>query len=202
MPDSYQFLRLRAPGRDTAELLKRLRDSTLPRLRDDGAECWGLWQGLFGIASSELFMMAAVPGDRTMPEPAGYLPPEASVVDSVALSSTVRPSAIEPVTGEGLYVFRFFEVQLSDCDEIVALSREAWETFEGSDRYASRPMGLFAPRGGDGGSGRMLLVTWYDGFASWETSRAPAPEARRNFQRRHALTSGTVAYATRLVQSL
>jgi hypothetical protein len=45
----------------------------------------------------------------------------------------------------------------------------------------------------------MLLCTWYDGFASWETSRAPAAAARENFRRRHALTASTWAIATRLV---
>jgi hypothetical protein len=93
-----------------------------------------------------------------------------------------------------------FEVRPEDCDEIVALSSQAWETFEGSDRYASQPRGLFRPRSRLGAQ-RMLLVTWYDGFASWETSRTPAPQASENFRRRHALTGGTVAYATRLVEN-
>ena len=44
----------------------------------------------------------------------------------------------------------------------------------------------------------MLLLTWYDGFESWQASRAPHPDALANFQRRAALTGGTVAYATRL----
>jgi hypothetical protein len=45
----------------------------------------------------------------------------------------------------------------------------------------------------------MLLLTWYDGLGSWQTSRQPAPDARENFRRRHALTAGTIAYATRLL---
>ena len=45
----------------------------------------------------------------------------------------------------------------------------------------------------------MLLVTWYDGFDSWQNSRNPDPAARENFRRRHALTTGTIAYATRLL---
>jgi hypothetical protein len=44
----------------------------------------------------------------------------------------------------------------------------------------------------------MLLVTWYDGLESWQTSRAPDPAAVENFKRRRALTDGTVALATRL----
>lgn len=45
----------------------------------------------------------------------------------------------------------------------------------------------------------MLLCTWYDGLNSWQRSRTPAPEATENFRRRHALTSGTIAFATRLL---
>ena len=37
------------------------------------------------------------------------------------------------------------------------------------------------------------------GLDSWQTSRQPAPAARENFQQRHLLTQGTIAYATRLI---
>jgi len=134
---------------------------------------------------------------------AAALPSGSAVLDTLALDSTVRPETIAPLSGPGLYVFRVFFVHPEQCDELVALSRQAWETFETSTDYVSRPLGLFRPQQ-DGepaldGRVRMLLVTWYDGFASWESSRAPAPEARENFRRRHALTAGTVAYATRLI---
>ena len=198
MADSYTFLRVRAPARDARELIERLRGHTVAQWERSGVRCWGIWQGLFGVPSNELFVMAAVPGDHPMQDADAALPEEAEVVEALPLLSTARPAAIGNLPAEGLYVFRFFEVEQSDCDEIVALSAEAWETFEDTDRYASRPQGLFRPRG-DSDAGRMLLVTWYDGFGSWETSRQPAPEARDNFRRRHTLTRGTVAYATRLL---
>jgi hypothetical protein len=96
-------------------------------------------------------------------------------------------------------VFRFFDVETRHVEEIVELSRDAWTTFENTAAYASEPLGLFAPADPSADSGRMLLLTWYDGFRSWELSRTPAPEARANFLRRHELTQGTVAYATALV---
>ncbi len=201
MADAYGFLRLRVAARDAVELERRLLGETLPAWRDAGLACWGLWRGLFGIASNEMLVMT---GDGTAgsavdaARPA--LPGDVAVVDSAALRATARPASAEPLTEPGLYVFRFFEVRPQDCDELVALSREAWQTFETATDYASRPVGLFRP---DGEAGRpwtrMLLVTWYDGFASWETSRTPAAAARDNFRRRHALTGGTVAYAARLV---
>ena len=199
MPDSYAYFRLRAPARDARALLERLSEQTLPAWERAGARCWGIWQGLFGVASNELLVMAAAPGEHLDQSVPAALPADAELADSLALHSTARPLSIGPLPPEGLYVFRFFDVRLGDCDEILALSTEAWESFEDTDRYASRPEGLFRPHGDGGDTGRMLLVTWYDGFASWQASRTPAPEARDNFRRRHALTAGTVAYATRLL---
>ncbi len=198
MPDSYDYFRLRARARDSGGLLEALEKLTLPAWQSAGIRCWGIWQGLFGVASNELLVMAAARGDRLPADAREALPGDADVLDTLRLASTARPERVAALPAEGVYVFRFFEVDVKDCDEIVELSREAWETFEDTDRYASRPQGLFRPRDQPEGTGRMLLVTWYDGFASWETSRSPAPEARENFRRRHQLTAGTVAYATRL----
>lgn len=201
MADTFGFLRLRVAARDAVDLEQRLLRDTLPAWRDAGLACWGIWRGLFGIASNEMLIMAAGTTAGGVVEAARpALPQDVAVVDSAALQATVRPASATPLTEPGLYVFRFFEVRPGDCDEIVALSEQAWQTFETATDYASRPVGLFRP---DGDAGRpwtrMLLVTWYDGFASWETSRTPAPAARENFRRRHALTGGTVAYAARLV---
>jgi len=203
MADSYCLYRIRAEGRDTAALEARLAAETVPAWSADGVTCWGCWRGLFGLASNELFVMTAAAGRRDLAPAAAALPAGAAVLDTLVLDSTVRPASVAPLTEPGLYVFRFFYVRPDHCDELVSLSRQAWETFETSTAYASRPLGLFRPRV-DGepaldGRVRMLLVTWYDGFGSWQSSRSPAPEARENFRRRHALTAGTVAYATRLV---
>jgi hypothetical protein len=199
MADSYTYFRLRARARDSRALLDQLRTRTQPGWQRSGVRCWGLWQGLFGVASNELLVMAAAPGDRPDQDFHAALPADAEVVDTLPLLSTVRPEVIGELPLEGLYVLRFFDVRLADCDQIVALSREAWESFEDTDRYVSRPQGLFRPRDHGDPVGRMLLVTWYDGFDSWEISRAPAPEASDNFRKRHILTSGTIAYATRLL---
>ena len=98
----------------------------------------------------------------------------------------------------GLYVFRFFFIDPASTDEIAALSKEAWTTFEGGGDYQTEPKALFKKAEPNPERDIMLLVTWYDGFGSWEASRRPPPEARQNFQRRRELTHGTVAFATRL----
>lgn len=197
--DSYALFRVRAEGRDCAELLPRLRAETVPGWQTVGWHCWGIWQGLLGLPSNELLLMAAAEGDHGLAPLAGYLPTGATATDVLELRATVRPTGVVPVTRDGLYVFRFFAVRPEVCDEIVALSQQAWQTFETSPAYRSEPLGLFRPRRPDPAGDRMLLVTWYDGLGSWERSRLPAAEARAGFRRRHQLTQGTVAYATRLV---
>jgi len=153
---------------------------------------WGVFSGLFGLAGNELIVVSA---DATN-APAAASP---LAVASEAWQPTARPVDMDPCSKEGLYVFRRFHVREGDVDEVVALSRQAWETFEIGQDYAAQPQGLFRPPSDDEGIVKLMLVTWYDGFASWETSRRPAPEAAENFRRRHALTLTTYAVATRLV---
>ena len=199
MTDTYCYLHLRGQGRDNADLKARLKELA-GVWRQQSITLWGVWEGLFGVASNELILIAAAAGARAAEdfvEPLGELP--LAIQDVRLLAPTVRPDGTAPCERPGLYVFRFFDVDTADMDEVARLSRQAWETFENSESYRSQPQGLFRPADGDLESGRMLLVTWYDGLESWQTSRRPAPEAMENFQRRRALTHGTVALATRLV---
>ena len=96
-------------------------------------------------------------------------------------------------------MFRFFDVANTDVEEIARLSSQAWISFENTDRFTTRPRGLFAQADRSSPSGVMVLVTWYDGLESWQISRRSDPEAADNFRRRRELTRGTIAYATRLV---
>ncbi len=191
----FSLTRLRAHDRDFRSMLEAISI-------DEGAvllpaKRWGAFFGLFGLASNELFLIAV--GD------AGDLDDRLLALDPIAeaetlgLEATVRPTSPRPLSREGLYVFRFFEVANKDVEEIAAISKEAWETFEDTDDYSAEPQGLFCQSDRSSERGRMLLLTWYDGFDSWVTSRKPDPRARDIFVRRHGMTKGTVAYATRLV---
>lgn len=166
-----------------------------------GTGIWGIWFGQFGIPANELWVV-------THPL-AGDDPPSTQLADFAGGElieaqhwvPTVRPVTVQPVREPGLYVFRYFDVDAANIDEIAALSAAAWESFEHADGYSARPVGLFRPAGEVQGRVRMLLLTWYDGFESWSASRQPPPHARENFARRHALTHATVAYATRLADA-
>lgn len=199
MTDTYCYLHLQGEGRDNTGL-KTVLSETAGDWRQQGIAIWGVWEGLFGVASNELIVVAAAAGEHSEEAFTRALD-EASVKirDCLLLTPTVRPEGTAPCEKPGLYVFRFFAVATADVPEVAELSRQAWETFENADSYQSEPQGLFRPLDQSTESGRMLLVTWYDGLESWQISRAPAPAALENFKRRRALTNGTMALATSLI---
>jgi len=192
---TFAFTRLRASDRGFREMSGAISadgDAVLSPARR-----WGAFFGLFGIASNELLILTLGDVDQVNDR----LVALGSVRDAetLLLEPTVRPTSETPLSREGLYVFRFFEVAHRDVDQIAALSKQAWESFESTSDYAAEPKALFCQADRSSERGRMLLLTWYDGFESWLTSRNPHPDARENFLRRRDLTTGTVAYATRLL---
>ncbi len=159
----------------------------------------GAFMGLFGLSNQSLFVLLSVPDEPDAPAALrACLPADITVFELLALRATVRPHDDAPITRAGVYVFRFFDVRTPDMAEVAALSQAGWDTFERGEHYATEPMGLFRSADATAPAGRMLLLTWYDNFTSWERSRTPHPDATANFRRRLALTQSVVAYATRL----
>ena len=181
----YLFEHLRSPSNNAADLKL---DNGGP---DGSANTWGIFAGLFGLANNELLRVTAFKGLS----PATH----AHCVSAETWAPTARPISPVPCSRPGIYVFRRFHVREENVERVVELSAEAWQTFETDTDYKAEPMGLFKPEPDDKGIVRMMLVTWYDGFASWEQSRQPAPAAQQNFRQRHALTLTTYAVATRLL---
>jgi hypothetical protein len=199
--ETFCFTWIDAHTRPGPPARSRLRESIADPQRADGVTMWGAFAGLFGVAASDVLLMTQGGGADARPR---RLPPECTVREQISLEPTVRPKAPAlPLTRPGLYVFRFFETEPRHVEEFVRLSNEAWTSFEHTADYRAEPQGLFRALPGDAdpeSRARLLLVTWYDGFASWERSRRPAPEAAANFQRRQTLTQTTIAYATRLIE--
>ena len=195
LPMTYAFSRLQATGRDFRAVYDRFAADDFAGLAP--ARPWGAFHGLFGVGSNELIVVTY--GDVAQVDAAIAAQDEVAAVDTLLLEPTVRPTSEEPRSREGLYVFRFFDVAHKDVDEIASLSFEAWKDFETGADYSAIPQALFRQHDISAPRGRMLLCTWYDGLNSWQASRTPPGEAGARFRRRHALTQGTIAYATRLV---
>ncbi|MCP5178871.1 MAG: hypothetical protein H6993_17780 [Pseudomonadales bacterium] len=196
----YRYVRLRSRHGEAGSLREALRTEVEPRLGAWNAQTWGCWQGIFGLHSRDLLVMISHPTRPVRPlrELTDLLATQADVLEQRAFLPTVRPADSAPLTRKGFYVHRTFDVDAGNVDRVAALSREAWENFEHSDRYASRPEGLFREPA-DVQSGQMLLITWYETMDAWQASRDFHPAALANFRKRAALTTGTLAIATQLL---
>lgn len=151
---------------------------------------WGAFSGAFGIATNEMYWVTNEGVDN--------LAIQDRVIGRCDLTATVRPTDDKPLTKPGLYVFRWFEVDVQHTDEVVRLSNEAWQTFEGG--FDTEVQGLFTTNGFKVGGiePSMLLITWYRDLATWQESRAPDPKARKRFLARQALMKSALPIATRL----
>lgn len=193
---AYRYLvqRVRADRQLTperaAELARQWRESCTAT----GVVPWGVFAGLLGLRTDELLIVAAAETDDAVCPAL----PGLSVEDALDCRPTARPERPEAQSRPGVYVFRTLEIATADVDEFVRLSAKAWQTFEAASAYRAEPRALLRADL-PGASTRMLLVTWYDGLASWERSRQPDPAARANFEARARLTSWALPIATRLV---
>ncbi len=193
MADTFAFLRLTAHQGGWQRLHESLTNQLAPQ------QIWGAFHGLFGIGANELIAVTVGSDDAVTESIETARRLDVDRVDALMLKPTARPTSTAPLTREGLYVFRFLDVAHADVEEIASLSARAWQTFEGSGDYRAEAQALFCQRDRSEVRGRMLLLTWYDGLNSWQTSREPPAEAASYFARRRRLTPGSIAYATRLI---
>ena len=197
----YQVLHLKDKNSNgLAALLKTVADLTVT-IGKQGHTTFGLFPGLFGLATNELYwVLMSEPGAS---DPASAIESSGlTICDHKSLVPTVRPTDHVARTEPGVYVFRWFKVRNKDVDEIAALSEQAWRTFEAG--FDTAVQGLFAEaeRETDNNEGTMLLITWYRDLSVWQDSRQPATEARELFKKRHQLTKEARPIATRLYRSM
>lgn len=196
----FHWTRIQTSGSNFQSLADQLEVTTLPALAKEGARKWMLVNGLFGLWTNEVILVTTWPREADASRTLGANLPEGSlIVESRDVVATVRPLTDEPPSRAGIYVHRLFGVDAKDIDRFVALSDEAWTSFENSGDYNAEPQGLFRMREHPEQGGEMLLVTWYDRLESWERSRTPAPEAAANFRERAMLTKRSMAIPTRLI---
>jgi len=193
--NTYQLTHLKdRNSSNPLALLARLK-SFKNTLEDNGLEQYGIFAGLFGIASNEAYLVCHGETDS-----ASLLAEhEFTVLQSKQFIPTVRPLGFAPRDKAGVYVFRWFKVNMKDVDEIASLSATAWKTFEGD--FATEVQGLFVQAEPAPNQGEMLLLTWYRNLTVWQESRAPSPEARENFVRRQQLVLEATPIATRLFEA-
>ena len=193
----YQVNLLKDPNHPGPnQLLEYARGTLIPELEKRGLVAYGVFQGLFGLASNELYLVVssevAVTAISQQDLNSGF-----QITESFAFIPTIRPTDHTRRTREGIYVFRWFDVMNKDVEEIAELSAKAWLTFE--EGFDTEVQCLFAEQSQASKQGKMLLITWYQNLSVWQESRQPPEDARENFMRRHRLTLQAKPIATRLV---
>lgn len=182
---SYSFYHLRdLSSSNSRRLLSVTAEKCTHRAKN-----WGMFPGLFGLRTNEIYWLTDYKDDSPFRPGEGV-----EVIDKLTLKPTVRPKEFAERTQPGIYVFRWFEVAEEKIDEVVRLSNEAWKSFEGG--FDTEVQGLFRVEGHSRYS--MVLVTWYKDLSVWQDSREPAPEARQNFLARQELLDSACPIATRL----
>ena len=176
-----------------AGAIKKVHSSLATDFKGNGVNLFGAFTPLFGLASNELYLVTSAEKAHdhgSLAEQNGL-----DVLETMHMVPTVRPTNHATRTKPGIYVFRWFSIYTRDIEEIVSLSNEAWQTFEGG--FDTEVQGLFREANPGSDQGKMLLITWYRDLSVWEASRFPAPEARENFMRRANLTIEARPIATR-----
>ena len=195
----YQIMHLKdTSAPDTRHLLNFAQHELASSLSSSEQKIalFGVFTGLFGLATNELY--AVLNSATAMTDPGDIVDTHQFVLmNTENMQPTVRPVHHETRSKAGIYVFRWFSVNNQDVDEIAALSKAAWVSFEEDEHIEVQ--GLFAQTDRNAPRGKMLLITQYDELADWQRSRTPATEAQDNFRRRHALTLEATPIATRLI---
>ena len=190
----YQVNLLKDPNHPGPnQLLEYLRGTLIRDLEKRGLVVYGVFQGLFGLASNELYLVVSSVTVISQQD----LDSEFQIIESIDLIPTIRPTDHTRRTREGIYVFRWFDVMNKDVEEIAELSAKAWITFE--EGFDTEVQCLFAEQNQESKQGKMLLITWYKNLSVWQESRQPPEDARENFMRRHRLTLQAKPIATRLM---
>jgi len=203
MPAHYDYLTfsLERGGQAWAAFSDHVRDVATPAIASTGGEVLGLFRGQLGFASNEAVMLLRFKSairDRLREIDRA---PGVVAMHPEVLTPTVRPKDEAVLTGGGIYVHRWFNVDADSVADFISLSNRAWTKFEGS--YATEIFGLFtAERTAQDvreGAGRLLLLTYYASHGVWEASRDQTRDPNGLFVQRHALTRSTIGRSSVLV---
>jgi len=184
----------RPSTRDCTRLIEDTRAATAEQLVSHNISTVGIFRGLFGLASNEIYLLTY---SQTNQYNSDFIVNDAVILNRLQLLPSIRPVQHTPLVTPGIYVFRFWQLDAQHIPELIRLSENAWRTFE--QGFESEVFGLFtedtchASRQG-------LLLTWYRDLSVWQSSRTPDANARENFRQRQLLIDEALPIATSLAE--
>ena len=131
-----------------------------------GGRLFGLWRAQIGPSMNRVTRASLWDGEPP-PSPEAADEDVASVTTRILTILTRGQTPIDPARG-GIVTHRWFILPSSDVAEMVAITHEAWNGFEGDT--GSEPLGLWLDRE-QREPAHVLLMTWYPSLTHWEQSR-------------------------------
>lgn len=196
----YEYSRFTTAPRCLLNSAAEIKASFASRAQNAGGALFGCWRSLvgLGLARDEGIALTAWPDEdaaRAAPPPQfdGLADAKQDFVEA-----TVRPTNDTPPTYEGVYVFRWFEVDAKDWETFRDISDAAWPNMEAV--FDVNICGFWRSLDTAAPDAKVLLLTRYADLSVWEASRwwnnpaAAADESMSRFRKRNDIIKATVAY--------
>jgi hypothetical protein len=196
----FEYCRFTTVSRGLQSSVPIIRSEFAKRAGENGGSLFGCWRSMvgLGLARDEGIALSAWP-DEAAARTAGAPQIEGLVSSNRHfLKATVRPTDDIPPTYEGVYVFRWFDIEASDWEAFRDISNAAWPNME--EVFDVNICGFWRSLDVANPASKVLLLTRYADLSVWEASRwwnKPTTEADASmsrFKKRNDMIKATVAY--------
>jgi hypothetical protein len=196
----FEYCRFTAPPRALMADPDAIKDGFDRRAVESGGALFGCWRSLvgLGLARDEGIAVSAYAEEaaaRAAPAPdfAGLVCSERRIIEA-----SVRPTSDAPPVYEGVYVFRWFDINAADWEDFRDMSEAAWPNME--QVFDVNICGFWRALDTDAPEASVLLLTRYADLSVWEASRwwrnpdAAADASMSRFKKRNEIIKSTIAY--------
>lgn len=176
-----------------------LRSAFLDRAAASGGKVFGVWYSVVGLGLARDEGIAVTSwADEASARAAA--PVDGGIVEShsAILEASVRPVTDAPPEYDGLYVFRWFDIDAGDWPAFREISDAAWPNME--EVFDANICGFWRNLDVQEPDAQVVLCTRYADLSVWEASRwwknpAPAADgAMSRFRKRNEMIKSTIAY--------
>lgn len=165
------------------------------RAEASGGKLFGCWRSVvgLGLARDEGIAVTSWPSEGSA-RAASAVPASETII----LNATVRPTSDDAPTHDGVYIFRWFDVNEADWQGFCDLSNAAWPNME--DVFDVNICGFWKSLDTQTLASKTLLLTRYADLSVWEASRwwnkpvAAADASMSRFKARNEMIQATIAY--------
>ena len=196
----FEYCRFSTAPRLLQSDAARVKAGFADRARGSGGAPFGCWRSLVGLGLSrdEGIALTAWPDEDAARAAATPAFDGLTGADRHLLEATVRPTGDDPPAYEGVYVFRWFDIEAADWEAFRDISDAAWPNMEAV--FDVNICGFWRSLETKEPAAKVLLLTRYADLSVWEASRwwnNPAAEAEASmsrFKKRNEMIGATVAY--------